>query len=350
MSSSISIFGVTASNTQRRFIMHAMFWIAWLSRTLYDILRIFGTQSALLFSLTYIFTQMPFVYLHLYYLVPNFLNKKKFKSYILLTLITLFTYSYFNYIVLQHLPSVWIPLKMSYYINSLEPLYDVFEGLFAFVITYALKYTWLAISTENKILELQKDNLQLELNVLKAQVNPHFLFNSLNNIYALSLQKSEQTPEVIIKLSNLMRYVLYECNASKVSIVKEIQFIYDFIELEKVRHINTEKIKFNLTGMPDKSEIEPFLLIPFVENAFKHGLNNVPEKNWVIIDLAFENKVIKLTIENSLSEKIDSKILPSGIGLQNVRKRLKLLYPKNHQLKITVTDVSYKTELRIDIV
>lgn len=329
--------------------MHSAFWMAWLSRTLYDIIRIFGMQSAFLFSFTYIFTQMPFVYLHLYYLVPRFLNQKKYKTYLIFTSISLFVYSFFNYLVLTNLPLSWITLKMSYYINTLEPMYDVLEGLFAFVITYALKYTWLAINTQNKILELEKDNLQLELNVLKAQVNPHFLFNSLNNIYALSLQKSDKTPETVLKLSNLMRYVLYDCNATKVPITKEIQFIYDYVQLEKIRHGNTEKIVFNLNGMPDESEIEPFLLIPFVENAFKHGLNNEPSKNWLKIDFDFRNKVVSLRVENPFNELRSSKNLPSGIGLQNVRKRLKLLYPSKHSLQVTIHENSYLTELIIDI-
>ena len=333
----------------RRILMHSAFWVAWLSRTLYDIVRIFGVQSAFLFSFTYIFTQMPFVYVHLYYLVPQFLNQKKYKVYFLLTIASLFIYSFFNYLVLTNLPLSWITLKMSYYINTLAPMYDVLEGLFAFVITYALKYTWLAISTQNKILELEKDNLQLELNVLKAQVNPHFLFNSLNNIYALSLQKSDETPETVLKLSNLMRYVLYDCNAVKVPITKEIQFIYDYVQLEKIRHGTTERIVFNLNGKPDDSEIEPFLLIPFVENAFKHGLNNEPSKNWLNIDFDFRNKVVSLRVENPLNEHGSSKNLPSGIGLQNVRKRLKLLYPNKHKLYVTVGENTYLTELIIDI-
>ena len=349
MSRDVEYFNLKITSNQRRLVLHSLFWVAWLSRTLYDIIRIFGIESAFLFSFTYIFTQMPFVYLHLYILVPKYLNTKKYAQYLILTISSLFVYSYFNYFVLHQLPLSWITLKMSYYINTLAPLYDVLEGLFAFVITYALKYTWLAISTQNKILELEKDNLQLELNVLKAQVNPHFLFNSLNNIYALSLQKSEKTPEIVLKLSNLMRYVLYDCNAPKVKVVKEIQFIYDYIELEKIRHHNNEKITFNLSGMPDESEIEPFLLIPFVENAFKHGLNNIPEKNWINIDLEFSNGIIKLSVENSKDNNNEKKQLANGIGLQNVKKRLLLLYPNSHQLKISLNETSYKTELSINI-
>ena len=347
MGDSQIVLGFNLNNKQRQFLLHLFFWIIWLSRTLYDILRIFGTQSAFLFSFIYIFTQMPFVYLHLYYLVPKYLNNKKYQSYILLTVASLFIYSYFNYVVLQQLPESWIPLKMSYYINSLEPFYDLFEGLFAFVITYALKYTWFAISNENKILELEKQNLELELNVLKAQVNPHFLFNSLNNIYSLSLQKSDKAPEVVLKLSNLMRYVLYECNTKKVALSKEVHFIYDYVDLEKIRHFKNDKIKFELSGILPQNEIEPFLLIPFVENAFKHGLNDKPDRNWVNIFLEVKMDSLKLVVENSLNSIEPSKKLTSGIGLQNVQKRLKILYPERHVLDISNSADSFKVELKI---
>jgi len=289
---------------------------------------------------------MPFVYLHLYYLVPNYLNKKKYTAYIILTVASLFTYSYFNYFVLHQLPLSWITLRMSYYINTLVPLYDVLEGLFAFVITYSLKYTWYAISTQNKILELEKDNLQLELNALKAQVNPHFLFNSLNNIYALSLQKSEQTPDIVLKLSSLMRYTLYDCNSAKVPINKEVQFIYDYIELEKIRHNKHDKINLTLNGKPNEIDIEPFLLIPFVENAFKHGLNSID--GWVNISLEFLPNGLTLIVENSLGAGLKNELLPSGFGLQNVQKRLILLYPNRHKLTTTTTLNNYITELQIE--
>jgi hypothetical protein len=178
MSRDVEYFNLKITSNQRRLVLHSLFWVAWLSRTLYDIIRIFGIESAFLFSFTYIFTQMPFVYLHLYVLVPKYLNTKKYAQYLILTISSLFVYSYFNYFVLHQLPLSWITLKMSYYINTLAPLYDVLEGLFAFVITYALKYTWLAISTQNKILVFETSITDYTL----SNADEVFLSNSINGV------------------------------------------------------------------------------------------------------------------------------------------------------------------------
>jgi hypothetical protein len=332
----------------RRVLLHVLFWVAWLSRTFYDIVSLFGWSGAFMFSFSYIFAQMPFVYLHLYVLVPLFLNKRKFLLYIPFTIILLFAYSYLSYYILTSVPPEWFPSGMKNYISKLDPNYDILEGCFAFIITYALKYTWMALSTQNKILELQKDNLQLELNALKSQVNPHFLFNTLNNIYSLALQKSEHTSEMILKLSNMMRYLLYECNAPLVPLQKEINFINNYIELERIRHDKNVRINFSLEGNPDGSEIAPLLLIPFIENSFKHGVNAQVGKGWVDIHLSTADKKLSLSVVNSSPEnnKGDGE---KGIGLKNVRKRLELLYPEKYKLDLQASEEKFSVNLTLDI-
>jgi hypothetical protein len=332
----------------RRVLLHVLFWTAWLSRTFYDIVSLFGWTGAFAFSFSYIFAQMPFVYLHLYVLVPYFLNKRKYLIYIPLTVILLFAYSYLSYFVLTNIPIEWLPKGMTNYISKLDPNYDILEGCFAFIITYALKYTWMALSSQNKVLELQKENLQLELNALKSQVNPHFLFNTLNNIYSLALRKSEHTPEMILKLSNMMRYLLYECNAPLVPLQKEINFISNYIELEKIRHAQNVRIDFSLSGNPDDSEIAPLLLIPFIENSFKHGVNAQMGKGWVDIRLNAMNKKLSLSVVNSRAENNNGGS-EKGIGLKNVRKRLELLYPDKYQLKVEPLEEKFSVNLTIDI-
>lgn len=351
MENSTSFFALTGylHPALRRVLLHVLFWITWLSRTFYDIVSLFGWSGASAFSFSYIFIQMPFVYLHLYVLVPLFLNKRKFLIYIPLTVLLLFAYSYLSYFVLTSLPPEWLPKGMSNYISKLNPNYDIIEGFFAFIITYALKYTWLALSTQNKVLELQKDNLQLELNALKAQVNPHFLFNTLNNIYSLSLSKSEKTPEMILKLSDMMRYLLYECNVAQVPLQKEINFINNYIDLEKIRHDKNVKIDFSLTGNLDNSEIAPLLLIPFIENSFKHGVNALLGKGWVDIRLNIMNKKLSLSVVNSRAENNNGGSREKGIGLENVKKRLELLYPGKYSLSIEPGEEKFSVNLSIDI-
>lgn len=333
----------------KRILLHALFWTAWMSRTFYDIVSLYSWQGAFAFSFSYIIAQMPFVYIHLYVLVPKLLNKRKYLLYIPSTIALLFIYSYLSYFILNLIPGEWLPKGLSVYISRIDPNYDILEGFFAFTITYALKYTWLALTTQNKVLALQKENLQLELKALKAQVNPHFLFNTLNNIYALSLQKSEQTPGMLLKLSSMMRYLLYECNAPQVELQKEIQFINDYIELEKIRHERNVRIDFSLTGDEDGTRIAPLLLIPFVENSFKHGVNAQIGKGWVDIRLSTVNRQISLSVVNSRAENNNGNNQGKGIGLENVQKRLELLYPGRHTLEIDESDEKFSVNLTINL-
>ena len=332
----------------KRILLHALFWAAWMSRTFYDIVSLYSWQGAFAFSFSYIIAQMPFVYLHLYVLVPKLLNRKKYLLYIPATVALLFIYSYLSYFILNRIPAQWLPAGLGNYISRIDPNYDILEGFFAFTITYALKYTWLAVTTQNKVLALQKENLQLELKALKAQVNPHFLFNTLNNIYALSLQKSEHTPEMLLKLSSMMRYLLYECNVPQVALEKEIQFIRDYIELEKIRHEKNVRINFSLSGNTGDSEIAPLLLIPFIENSFKHGVNAQIGKGWVDIRLDTMDKKLSLSVVNSVAENNNGNP-PKGIGLDNVKKRLELLYPGKHTLNIEPGDEKFAVNLAISL-
>jgi LytS/YehU family sensor histidine kinase len=292
---------------------------------------------------------MPFVYIHLYVLVPKLLNRKKYLLYIPSTIALLFIYSYLSYFILRSIPTAWLPQGLSLYIERIDPNYDILEGFFAFTITYALKYTWLALTTQNKVLALQKENLQLELKALKAQINPHFLFNTLNNIYALSLQKSDQTPEMLLKLSSMMRYLLYECNVPQVSLEKEIQFINDYIELEKIRHDKNVRIDFALSGNAQNKEIAPLLLIPLIENSFKHGMNSQIGNGWVDIQLSTMDKQLSLTVVNSVTENGNGIVHDKGIGLDNVKKRLELLYPGRHRLNIEPGKEYFSVDLTVNL-
>jgi len=333
----------------KRVLLHALFWTAWMSRTFYDIVSLYSWQGAFIFSFSYIITQMPFVYVHLYVLVPKLLNRKKYLLYIPCTVALLFAYSYLSYFILNRIPGQWLPSGLAAYINRINPNYDILEGFFAFTITYALKYTWLTLSTQNKVLALQKENLQLELKALKAQVNPHFLFNTLNNIYALALQKSEQTPGMLLKLSSMMRYLLYECNVPQVALQKEIQFINNYIELEKIRHNKNVQINFSLSGNAANSEIAPLLLIPFIENSFKHGVNASIGKGWVDINLSAMEEKISLSVVNSMAGNHVNGSAQKGIGLENVKKRLQLLYPGKNMLNLEEEKEKYSVNLDINL-
>jgi sensor histidine kinase YesM len=333
-----------------RLLMHVGFWIFWLFRTFYDIVSLYGWgPGELLFMLVYTATQVPMMYFHLYFLVPRLLNRKRYVFYAISTIVLVISYSYVNYSLLTLIPESISSEGLVFYIKSLNPRYDIFEGLFTLVITYSIKYAGQVRSTQTRLLQLQRDNLTLELNALKAQINPHFLFNTLNNIYSLALRKSDKAPDIVLKLSDMMRYVLYECNSGPVPVEKEIQFVSNYIELERIRHGNQASISYSLTGNPEESRIEPLLLIPIVENCFKHGINAQMKNGFVNIHLNVLKGMLQLEVANSVPINGNSFREKGGIGLDNVKKRLELIYPDKHKLEITALPHSYKVDLELNL-
>ncbi len=188
------------------------------------------------------------------------------------------------------------------------------------------------IKKERDWMQAEKAKITAELELLKAQVHPHFLFNTLNNIYSFSLESSPKTPELILKLSSLLRYMLYDCKAEQVLLEKEIQVMKNYIDLEKERYGNKIEISLNITGDLKDHYTSPLLLLPFLENAFKHGTSDQLEKPWLSMDLTVKQNTMKCKIANSKNEQV--VVSENGIGIQNVKKRLELLYPNKHELKM----------------
>jgi LytS/YehU family sensor histidine kinase len=184
--------------------------------------------------------------------------------------------------------------------------------------------------------QLIQEKLTAELQLLKAQVHPHFLFNTLNNLYSLTLLKSDHAPEVVLKLSALLRYMLYECNAPLVPLHREIRMMQDYVELEKLRYGDRLDLALNVQGNPGGKAVAPLLLLPFLENAFKHGASEQLDQAWIALDLTVKGNLLKMKLINGVSEATEPTgpgTGAHGIGLQNVRKRLDLLYPGRYELK-----------------
>jgi len=198
---------------------------------------------------------------------------------------------------------------------------------------------------QNKILETQLKIKEQELRYLKMQIHPHFLFNTLNTIYGLALKQSQQTPEIILKLSNLLDYILYQINKPRVSLLEEVTHIQEYIELEKIRFQESLDVKQEIDEINEKIEIAPMLLIPFVENAFKHG--SVKDG---ILEIEVSMQVIENRLEFYLSNTVsavEEKNGNHGIGLENIRKRLELHYENNYQLEIERGDGKFHVNLSI---
>ena len=208
---------------------------------------------------------------------------------------------------------------------------------------------WLVQQRDKKDLESQ--NLQSELKFLKSQINPHFLFNTLNSLYALTLKKSDLAPEIVLKLSEMMRYMLYECNEKEVPLSKEINYMKNYLELEKLRHGNKMLIDLKINGELKDQKIAPLILIPFIENSFKHGINNQVSQGFVNLELNVLNSDLHMQLVNSKSPSLPKMNgrRSGGIGLVNVKRRMAILYPDKHHLDINESPNTYKIELNINL-
>jgi hypothetical protein len=201
------------------------------------------------------------------------------------------------------------------------------------------------LSTDDRLKKAQRAKLGAELNYLKSQMNPHFLFNTLNSIYALTLEKSDAAPDAVVRLSGMMRYILSEANDERVDLQKEIEYLQAYIALQRLRLQREDLVKFELTGQPGSLKIAPLLLIPFIENAFKHGVGEGDQCD-ISITLNILPEKLLFQVQNQKVKKI-SEGFSSGIGIENTRTRLKMIYPGKHQLKVIENDSNFAVWLEL---
>ncbi|MGA3015137.1 MAG: histidine kinase [Bacteroidales bacterium] len=227
--------------------------------------------------------------------------------------------------------------------------FPIFPALFVFAISASIKITneWFRAERQKK--EMENEKLHSELAFLKSQVNPHFLFNVLNNICSLARKKSDNTENAIIQLSRIMRYMLYDSKDEKVSLEKEVEYLQNYINLQRLRISDSVIINLTIEGNIEDKKVEPMLLIPFVENAFKHGVSYLEESH-IDISLKVDQNVLNFRVENNRIKKNDNPVQQeSGIGLKNVLRRLDLLYPGTHMIKIEETASKYIVNLYITL-
>lgn len=221
-------------------------------------------------------------------------------------------------------------------------LYIIFYSAFAILIKLLVKWYDERKTAQEKLI---RDH-QFELELLKAQLNPHFFFNTLNNIYSLVLKKSDEAPAALMKLSDIMRYMLYDSRAQKVPLLKELEYLDDYIELQKLRFSDPGYIDYSVTGDLEGHEIPPMMLLSFVENAFKHGKKRVTNPG-ITIRVEAGEKVLDFMVTNYIVEESADSTGRSGIGMNNIKRRLELLYNNCHELTITNRDGKYTVNLKI---
>lgn len=196
---------------------------------------------------------------------------------------------------------------------------------------------------------IKSEKLETEMKFLKSQINPHFLFNALNNIYSLAILKSEKTPDNLLKLSGMLRYVLYDCKTEQVPLNKEIEYLSNFIDLSMLKDSRGLNVTADLEKNIPDVKVAPMLFVPFVENAFKHSRVEDLEKGWIKINLTADDSKVRFEVSNSIPEGGYTKDSSSGIGLENVRRRLELLYPARHELSINQQDDRFEVSLILDL-
>lgn len=294
------------------------------------------------------------VYVNLLFLIPIFLRKRKYFLYVLVLFTLLMFVSaldlYSSIYFFKKDFSVHFAKNETLFYQQAVLIFSSFLMILFFVIIttfFKLLRDWVKLQDSTiKMKEMERQHLEAELNSLKAQINPHFLFNTLNNLYSLSLDESPKTPDMILKLSDLMRYIIYDCRDNKVLAKKEIEFVTNYLSLEKLRLGESVSVDFEVVGDP-QIYIAPLLFINFLENAFKHSRKTEGSFIRVKFDFSTPNSVL-FSIENSIypeAELADSEY--SGIGIQNVQKRLSLLYPNHHVLSIISDQEVYKVQLNI---
>jgi LytS/YehU family sensor histidine kinase len=204
------------------------------------------------------------------------------------------------------------------------------------------------LESKKKLAEKERENIQNELKALQAQINPHFLFNSLNTIYSLALKKAPTTPEVILKLSDVLRYMIYESNEKYVNLEKEIKFIRNYIELQKLRTHVSEVVSFEVTGKLHDQKIAPLILIVLIENAFKHGLKGDIQDQFIRIRIDIRPDEIDFFSENNMGKSTEIKDeIHGGLGLENIKRRLDIMYPNQHELTFDSGEGIFSVRLKI---
>lgn len=333
----------------RKLFYHGLFWLI----ALIFLIAVEGVEHSFWFSLSNelinVFFYGLIVYFNLYYLVPNYLTKKRFLTYAGLLILTAVIITPLKVIVFYFKFANFPQLQADLVAN--QYWFFLFNFLVGSVSTIIKIITdWVRYVRERQ--ELETRTMQSELRFLKSQINPHFLFNTLNNLYALTLKKSDKAPEIVIKLSEMMRYMLYECNEKRVPLSKEVNYIRNYLDLESLRQGKNVDIHFSVEGAISDQEVAPLMFIPFLENSFKHGLSNHITKGFVNIKMTVEKQIVHFFIENSKPDSPPQQNharRSGGIGLVNVHRRLNLLYPGHYELKIDDNPKTYAVNLKIEL-
>ena len=337
----------------KRFLNHLLFWILYIGFTvgIYQV-----AEPSFTMHLSYEMASLPakllLVYSTIYFVLPVFLKRRKYwqsttlfaamslaSVFLLHVSVSILVYPYF-------FPDVTTSIIPSNWSKLVSPLLDLIIVSSLAVVIKLLKDREL---TERRRLELEKLNARNELSLLKSQLHPHFLFNTLNGVYAQTLEDPKTAAEMVVQLSDLMRYIIYQGNSAKVRLEDEIECLRNYVELEKIRHGDRLECTFQTNGILQHHQIQPLLLIPFMENAFKHGVANSYDTASIDCKIDVVEGQLDFRLENSIHDGNIKEEVEEGIGLPNVKQRLNYLFMNSYKLDINPGEKTFTVHLIIPL-
>jgi hypothetical protein len=336
----------------RVFLLHLSFWCFYYSFYIYAFSSRPGREINLprlfVFSMLQLSFAMLVAYLNYFVFLPRFLKHQKTWRYLLefgLIFIVLISLRVF----VQRYLSDGYSHHERYFYSTFYIVQLSFDTILITIFVGMLRFAtgWFELEAKRK--QMENDKLASELKFLKAQINPHFLFNTLNNLYYLAYSQSANTTEVIAKLSQMMRYMIYDSNYPKVPLTKEIEYMQNYISLERLRLNNEVPIDFVIEGSTDNILVTPLIFITFLENAFKHGVSANTANSWVKIHFKITDNEFVYTVENSKLKNVQHEKEESGFGLQNLKRRLELSYPEKHTLVTNDLEDRYFVQLNLQL-
>jgi len=328
---------------------HIAFWVLQTLLISFAWATAYPFLSCLIVVLIWLPVYMSYCYPFIYWVLPQLLLKGRYVQFGVVVLFWVLAGWFVNYYFRLY---IMFPVRDALGLDGIGRNPGALGNLFSltavwcFLSTIVLFKHWL--KKQHEWLQAEKEKVTAELQLLKAQVHPHFLFNTLNNIYSFSLENSPKTPGLILKLSSLLSYMLYDCKAEHVLLEKEIEVMKDYVDLERERYGNNIEISWLVEGDMEDKYIAPLLLLPFLENAFKHGTSEQLEKPWLSFDLVVQQNAMKCKVVNSKNEFVP--LSNHGIGVENVKKRLHFLYPDKHELKINDEGDFFVVSLLLELI
>ena len=337
-------------NNHKPIVFNLTLWVVAYVILLFSFTQSTPTKIDYIYTGSFLSTFVIPVIINMYVLIPKLLRQEKYILYVILfiTNLALFTqlniwfFSYFiDYVFTEY-------YFISYHSNT--KLITIFSVFLVGTTLIKLSEDWFYFNrNENRDLKHRNQQIQTQLSSLRAQINPHFLFNSLNVIYALAVEKKDETKDAIVQLSDILRYIIYDSNTKKVRLKEEITLLENYIEFQEFRQHDSKNITFKKSIENENYTIYPMLLLPLVENSFKHGIKGDINNTFININMEQTTDAFLFYIENNYSKKsIGDNNEYSGLGLENIKQNLEIVYPKKHELKISKTEDKFMVTLKLN--